>query len=343
MSTTQGYFDETDLQAIRLKADEIAFDDRINLQYIPRIDSMKTIMAKETTKIKQLENPDKDDTVEIEWINTCAVTTQECTTCDFNGTLASTNIQTETLDLCREVEIAVDDNVARTNDFDHVEFVAKLQLQADKQLNEWFNRQILTEILAARGVNLLDPGTNRGCISGTDTYLTAPYWGADIMSYFIRATESNQFGSPYLLSGANFHEAWLNADFNAGNANGKGNKSMFSSMDISFDEWNFTQVFAAINYTFMINNGSIALGNKARYDAFGPSNPRVFKSEDRWSETSRFSSLKFDVHYTNACQTSTGSMLHSWKYILRTGIWFNPTGCNETNTGILAFRCGECP
>lgn len=343
MSTTAGYFDETLRLAIRARASELRFDDRINLQYIPQIESMKAIMQNETTKVTAVENPKKDDVVEVEWINACGLETRECDYCNFDGTQLSTNIEQYSLDLCREVAFEVPESVARTNDFNHAEFVAKGFLAADKLLNEWFNQQILTELNAAKGVNVLAPGTNRGCIVGSETYITAPYWNAALFAYFQRVAERNRFGSPYLVSGSNLHEAFLIADYNKGNADGKGEQAMFGSMKIYFDEHNIDTLFDPILYTFMINRGSIALANKARYEGYTVNSPKEYRSELRHAMTSQFSNLKYDVHYTDECDSDTDTFVESYKVILRAGVFFNPTGCDDNNTGMLSFQCDECP
>lgn len=336
MSTTAGYFDETIMQAIRLKQSIIAFGDRTGLQFIPQIDSLLAVMANETQKITQLERPDKDITVEIEWINACDIATRSCTNCNFDGTQLSTNIETYTLNLCQEVAFDVYENPMRTNDFSVEDQVALGFVKADVELSEWANAQVLTAINNAKGTNLLAPGTNRGCISGADTYITAPYWGAELLAYLARMNKWNRFGSPYMLTGANLHESKLIADFNSGNADGKGKVSMFGSMPIYFDEVNIETLFP--NQSFVLNRGALAIANKVRY----PNRIEYF-DEARWSINSDFTDLKYDVFYTNVCQTDNDTFLHSYKVKLRMAIPINPTGCDDNNTGIISLVCGECP
>lgn len=336
MSTIAGYFDETIQQAIRIRQSQLAFGDRTDLQFMPQIESLKSVMANETQKITQLENSNKDVTVEVEWINACQIGTTSCTNCTFGGTELSTNVETYTLNLCQESKFRVFENPMRTNDFSVEELVALGFVKADVELAEWANGQVLAAINNAKGTNLLAPGTNRGCISGNDTYITAPYWGAELLAYTARMNIWNRFSNSYMLTGANLHESKLIADFNSGNADGKGKVSMFGSMPIFFDEVNIETLFP--NQSFIMNKGAMAIANKVRY----PNRIRYFDQE-RWSIGSDFTSLKYDVHYTNTCQTDNDTFLHEYKVILRMAIPINPTGCDDNNTGILSLICGECP
>jgi hypothetical protein len=82
----------------------------------------------------------------------------------------------------------------------------------------------------------------------------------------------------------------------------------------------------------------VALVNKAYYTP----QVQVFHDESRYSVDSKnIPGFEFDVHYRNQCSTANSNrMQHLFKMRLKAGVYNNPEGCDENNTGVLAFICG---
>ena len=181
MSTTAGAFDETLLNDLRVKADELMFDGRIGLQFQPRIEILKAIQAVQTAQItpkfmqlKQSNGGSKKYDVEVEWENACDIVAQDCTVCEIDGEKLSTNIEHYSLDFCKEVAFHVDEYDYVDNDFDFVTSFAKGMLRADKQLAEALAAYAVSVLNSNKGVNVFTGGP--GSVSGSDTYITAPFW-----------------------------------------------------------------------------------------------------------------------------------------------------------------------
>lgn len=343
MSIYKGTFSETAIQNVRVLLEKIMMDDRVKLQYTPQIPSGIPILNganKDVNVVLNSKGKMKDLTAEVEWLNACEIVDEACTNCDEGGNELSTNVKTYTMDLCRQVAFTVKEYDMLTNDFDTEMQIAKGFLKADKEISEWLVQQWIAFFNTNKGRNVATaaPGTARGCISGFDTYINAPYWNAELMGYFAKAQSLNRFTNPYLLSGSNLFESSMIANFNAGNADGKGAQAMFGSMPINFDIVNVDTVNSPDLITYMIQPGTYAIANKAYYNP----TPITYDFGKRWSIKSQFlPGFEYDVHYSNVCENDFAN--HKFKVKLKSGIFINPEACDDENTGILTFVCGECP
>lgn len=348
MSTTSGVFTETTLQAIRVMADKILMDGRVKLQFEPRIEILKQALQYANKNLKVYFSPkEKDYVVDIEWMNACALEAQECSNCSPGGAELSTNIETKTLSGCKEVPFTIYECDFLTNDFNKQEAIAKALLRADVLLLEQAALTLITSFNTVKGVNQLAPGSARGCVSGNDTYILPSFWTYEIMSYFQRAAQMNQFRNPVMFSGANLHERYLSAKFMAG-----AEANAFNGIPIFFDEWNIDTVNTPNFITYMIEAGSYAFITKSYYE---PADAAINASlqvglikdlgfEQRWSMRSRFlPDIWYDVHRKTSCDAASDFAKEDWVVKLKGGAYMNPAGCDEDNTGALTFICGACP
>jgi hypothetical protein len=336
MSTTAGVFSETQLFNQVLRADEIMFDDRIKQQFIPKYDTLQALMGLQNARVfDAVSRSAKEFDVEIEWMNTCGIEVGDNEDCVIGGEEASTNVEVYTLDNVKTVNFTVNENSFKDNRFDKEEAIARLLLKADKELTEWFNNRAIAVLNLNLGTNAYDGG--KGTVSGTDTYIEAPYWNADLMGYMSKVAILNRFTSASLISGNNLYDqAWL-AQYNAGNADGKGNQAMFGALPIYFDLWHIDTVNDPYAVTYMVEQGSVAFAHRTIH----PDAPEVVNGLfTRYKMPSRFMpGISYDVYYTPECDSDR--VKHSWKVKLNADMFVNPVGCDETNKGILRFICGS--
>jgi hypothetical protein len=337
MSTTAGAFTETVLNDIRVKADELMFDDRIKLQFTPQIDILKAIQAVQTAQItpkfmqlKQSNGGSKKYDVEVEWENACEIVAQDCTVCEIDGEKLSTNLQHYSLDLCKEVAFHVDEYDYVDNDFDFVTAFAKGFLRADKQLAEALAAYAVAVLNTNKGVNVFAGAP--GVVSGSDTYLTAPYWGPGLMAYLMQVKTMNQFTNPILASGANFFQDYFIVNKQSGNVNAL----LYGTFPIFFDQFNIDTVNTPTLITYMISQGALALGNRTYNPAMEINDGANWK---RWTVPSKLvPGITYDGFYKQSC--SNDLIKHDFKYKMTADVLVNPAGCTATNTGILTFICG---
>jgi len=332
MSTIGGSFDETILLNQRIKADELMFDDRIKQQFTPQYDILNAIKAAQTANIQSQFARKKDYDVEIMWENFCDIIAGECETdCTLGGTKSSTNTELKSLDFCKEVAFSMDENDFIDNEFEIN--VAKALLKADKELTESFAQYAVARLEAFRGTNELTTG--KGTVNGLNTEIPAAYWTPAIAAYLSRVSVMNKFTAPIFLSGSLLWEQFMVAQANNANANGKGDWNLWSGLQPYFDMFNIDSVNTPDLKAYLISMGSLAMANKF----YNPTRPEVLHDFTRYTMTSRFTGMVYDVFYNNACTGTQKLVQHNYNIRLKADIFNNPAGCTQTNTGILAFKC----
>ena len=333
MSTTAGSFAETVLVNVRANIENFPnWDANVKKQFTPFNDTFKAIWGIQTAKFIDLEDPKKDKTVDVEWLNACGLEDHACTDCTMEGTELSSNIQTLALNLCREVGFSIDENKFQDNDFDKEDAIAKGILKADKELAEWLNAQVIATIEAAKGVN--DMGTKgKGTVTGTETYINAANWDAKLMAYFERVRKANKFNNPIILDGSNLFEQIMSAKLDTD----KTDNAFFGTLEYYSDEAGIDDANTPALKTYLIDRGAVAIASKVFYPS-----PVTYSFGDRYSMPSvLMPGISYDIYHTVACYGK--KVKHQFKVIFNGLVATAPTGCSETNTGILSFTCGVTP
>jgi len=339
MSITAGVFSESALVDIQVKIDQIWADAIQKQDFVAHTDVVNAILANQTAVISELKGT-KDRTVDIGWINACEITDEACEICTIDGEELSTNVEEKTLTTCRQSPFKVEEGIFRSNMFDAEEVIAKGFLMAMKELDEFWAATLVAFLNANLGVNAVTNG--KGVVSGTGTYVLPAFWDAGLMSYFARVATSNLFVNPYLVSGANLYESVWNAAYERSQAGSESKVLKYGSMPIYFDLFNIDSTNDPDLYTYMLHRGSVAFVAKNYY----PSSRTEYMDEHRWSIPSKnIPGLRYDVHYKDSCeaQGSYDAMTYQFKLVTYGDFFLNPTGCDNTRTGVLGFVCGEEP
>jgi len=122
----------------------------------------------------------------------------------------------------------------------------------------------------------------------------------------------------------------------AANANGKGDWAMWAGLQPYWDMFNIDTVNTPDLKAYLISMGSIATGSKN----LNPDIPVTMFDMTKYTMTSQFLGIKYDVFYNNACSGTQKMHTHNYTVRAKADIWLNPAGCEQTNTGILSFKCG---
>lgn len=333
MSTTAGAFDETALLNVRARIESFPkWDINVQKQYMAFADTAKTILKTQTAKFVDLENPKKDKTIDVEWVNACEITDQACSGCTMDGTKLSTNIQSYTMNLCREVPFYVDENDMIGNDFDVEDLIAKGFLKADKAIAEYVNGQAIAVIESNLGVNAMGTG-GKGVVTGTETYINAAYWDAKLMAYFERVRQLNMMQNPYILDGSNLFEQIFGSKLDTD----KKDSNYFGTLDYFYDLSGIDAANTPNLKTYLIERGALTLASKIYY----PQLVTYFDSKRYSIKSQLLPGVSYDVYYSNTC---TGNFYkHNFKVVFHGLVAAAPTGCTSTNTGLLSFTCGVTP
>ena len=338
MSTTAGYFDETILNNIRVKAENIMFDDRIKQQFDARYDVIKLINNIQTANVyPSLARFQKKVAVDVMWQNVCGQDVEDNVNCTVGGDKSSTNLDTYTLSYEKVVNFSSSENDFDDNEFDIQTAIAKQFLKADKNLTEDFAQYAVGIIDANAGWNTTSP-EGKGDIVGADTYIAPAYWNASLAAYFSRVAILNKFTSPVILSGTNLYEQMYVAAANNANANGKGDYILYGDMNLYFDLFNVDTVTTPNQNSYLISQGALAMANRALHT----DRVEVLHDWSRWRMPSRYlPNMYYDVFYETDCEYDR--VIHKFKVKLVADVFVNPTGCDDNNTGILSFTCGVDP
>lgn len=334
MSTIGGSFSETELLQQRVRASEILFDDRIKQQFVPQIEVLNAVQAVQTATLNAQFQSRKKFDVEIMWENFCDIEAVACTdSCTLGGNKSSTNTETVSLNCLAEVGFSMSESDFIDNEFDMN--IAKALLKADKELVERFAQYAVAQIESFKGVNALTTG--KGTVVGAETNIPSSYWNPSLFAYLNRVSIMNKFSNPILLSGNNLYEANYNAQMNAGNANGKGDRNMFGTIPTYFDLFNIDTVNTPDLKSYLLSMGSLAMASKT----YNPAVPEKLQDFTRYTMRSNFfPALAYDVWYSNSCESGNQRLVkHDWTIRLTSDIFLNPSGCQLNNTGILSLKC----
>lgn len=342
MSRIAGVFDETQLQILRAKADEMMLDGRIRTQYEPQIAVINALRAVNTatmnpklSQIKDSEGRVKKYDVEITWDNACGITAEECTVCDNEGEKLSTNAQQYSLSFCKEVKFTVDDYDYVDNDFDAAQAIAKGLLKADKELVEAYVQYAVAVLSANKGVNQMGTGS-KGVVSGSDTYIIPAYWDAKLFAYFWRVAQLNRFSNPSIISGSNLAEEYFTIQKMLADAKAQGDNNLMNTYRVFFDLFNIDSVNSPDLVTYMVSQGATAMASRV----YNPNTLETIGASKRWTRPSVFvPEFKYDMFYNAEC--SNDMVKHMFKTKLTADLFVNPEGCEANNTGILTFICGQ--
>lgn len=349
MSVTGGVFTETRLLQQRHLADQLSLDGRIKLQYMPEKKTFDVIKALQTAKLNEAFNvrSKKKTVIEIMWMNACSNFTISDVSCTRGGNEVSTN--TKEYELTKRIVkgFTVNEDDFRDNEFEKDEAVAKAFLAIDKQIAEEFSQYLVGRLNLYSGVNQVEDGKGTiDLVDDTITNIVPANWTADIMAYFSRVMILNKFNNAQMLSGSNLYETLFIAMANAANAEGKGDSILWGKIPFNFDLFNIDVVNTDEYFTYMINQGALAMVNKAFNPAMGK-----YMDHIQYTMPSRhLTGFTYDVYYDNKCNSSAtnkDTVQHNYKVVLTADCFVNPFGCDAVedgdtitgeNSGILRFR-----
>lgn len=329
-----GDFSPSALLAIKLKAEQMWTDSRLAQEYKANAQSAVAVLENQTATFRELDNPEKDNQVVVNFINPCGVTVDDCdSNCDLTEPELETKGKTYELDTCKKVGFSVNAEKLRTNTYNVEEVAARGLATRLKALDEWWAQQILVKLKAFAGVNVApDPYTYA---AGTTTVPAASYNRTMIGNLLNQAMLNKMPGAYFIDNGGLFVDFW-NAQIDAANAAGAGDAARIKALKMYFDQWNFIPA-GLTEDLFAVAPGAVAMKTKTR----NPDTPTVIGGtvqQTRYTVASpTLPGVKYDVYYGLTCITNgtsgKGEIVHSWRIETNGGIFLNPEGCDVTIGG----------
>lgn len=341
-----GDFSPSALLAIKLKAEQMWTDSRLAADYKANAEAAKAVLQNQTATFRELDNPEKDNQIVVNFINPCGIVAEDCeSNCDLTEDELETGGKTYALDLCKKAGFAVDAETLRTNTYSVEEVAARGLATALKALDEYWAQQVLVKLKAFAGVNVAPaPWTYA---AGTTTVPAADYT-VGMVANLINQSILNKMPNAYYIDNGGLYVPWLNAQLASGNLDGKGDAARIAALKLYFDQWNFGPA-GLTEDTFMVAPGAVAMKTKTR----NPDSPTVIGGtvqQTRYTVASpTLPGVKYDVYYTLKCITSNGKarIVHSWRIETNGGVFLNPEGCpvtidsvTYTPTGVISYTKG---
>lgn len=334
MSKFPGDFSCADLQSVNVKLEEIWADAAAQKDYIAEVDAAKILIANQSNSLRIIEDPIKDKTVHIMWLQDCS--DHDGDTCEDDCEVGGPPIQVDCNDyritLCHKDGFSIQEKQFRGLDYDMDEVVAKGILGVSRGMDEWIAQTLVAMIDTFSGTNQYVDGL--GTVSGFDTYIPASYWSGDLMAELEMTAMMNKFRNYFMLSGSNLWTQAYLAEAKQGNADGKGAANLMARMKLNHDLWNIDQVLGQ-KKTFVIERGAYAFVTKAYFN----DKPREIAGLKQYRVASRnLPGVFYDVTYKAECLNN--DITHNWSLQWYGDLFQNPLPCDPGNTGVLSFICG---
>ena len=333
-----GNFDASQILRIQKKADDIWAANMSRADYVARTGVLSALRARQTANLVDLQDPMKTNTVRVMWLHACDVDDEAAgDPCSFSVNELQSDYNDYTIDITRQAGFSVKTRLdLRTDEFSEQEKVAIGLLKADKVLCEYLAQQAVSKLNTYAGTNTYAGplGSTAWTNSAGSTEVPADQWNSTLMNSLNVAAYKQNFNAPYLVTGEALHYVIEEARQNRNNDDGSGNFVRIGTIDAAVDYVNIDDVNSGEYAAYLINTGAIAVVSK-NYNPVAP-----MMSNNPWTVHYRYASqnipgLVFDAFQTEAC--SGGEITKKWLLQMNAGIYLNPHGCTETNTGVLKF------
>lgn len=303
--------------------------------YIADVESAKALLENQAgVNLVELKDSGKDKKISLEWPEKCSITTQNCSDdCTIDGTDVTPVCKEYDVTCLAETSFKVSERVYRTRTMEMQEAMADNMLKHMKAMDEKVAALILAGLDANTGINAYAAAP--GQVVGDLTYIASSQWNEYLFGYLALVARMNKMKSPVVLDGTNLFQLYWNKQREAANADGKGSWNKLTSIGQPyFDPENFIGDF--LGKTYIFDNGAAYFASKV----WNPSTP-IQKAGDRMLynvASKNLPGISYDVFTQETC---SGNDFHvATKIQLHGGFYTNPYPCDETNTGILAFKCG---
>lgn len=358
-----GNFTPSALLAIKLKAEKMWSDAQMNADYIPQSVAAQVILKKQTATFRELDNPEKDRTIEVNWIKDCDLAVVDGTSnCSLNGIEAETVKKTVQFDIEKEVTFSVNAEKLRTNIYDLDEVVARRMAMSIKKLDEWWAMQSLVKLKAFTSANLAPKPFIHNAVKNCTVVPNAHYGtfgtysGLQLPTLFAKMMIQNKINDAYYIDNGRMWMEYQNTMISKGSTDqiAVSGVGRAEALKVDFDLFNFAQGGITNVTTFAVGRGAVAMKTYNRnQDAPTPVIGDNFTQTRYTVPSISLQGVKYDVYYALTCTTVNGkeNLMHTFKIKTIGGIWLNPEACpvtvqagtanlpagTYTPTGVIAF------
>lgn len=333
-------FTESQILQLNVKAEQMWNDSAIKKPKIAHVDAVKAIMANQTASFEVLDDPEKDLKIKVMFLSLCAIEDEACEdNCNIDEQEGASNSKEYDPDLCRKTGFKINEKILRTNQYRFEELFAEFSAKALDALDEFWAKQAMAKLKEFAGINVA-PSPYTYDATAKTTNVPSENYNLTMLPKLIRQSMLNELGETYFIDDGSLWEYFFNAQINAGNGEGKGDKRLIDEVNVTFDHFNFAKAGLSEN-TFAISKSAVAMKTVNKF----PDTPRTLTSEGqrRYTMASRnLEGVKYDVIHQEKCIGD--DIFHTFRFITNGGIWLNPEGCpvtidgnTATPTGVLSY------
>jgi hypothetical protein len=332
-----GDFSASEHLGFLLKAEEKWKGGKFEDNLRPHADSLITQLERQTARLEELDNKDKDNKVTLTWIKSCGIETSDLNRatdiCEINGTELESESQDYEYDLDQKITLSINDEKIRTGTYEREEQIAHLMMKADKELSEWWTKQYLIALKSFAGPNIPvisgDSAPMTWDAGNSTTNIPAADFDIKLVAKLVKMMQLNMVDGGFYIDRGGLFEVWLDAGYDTGNDNGKGDNARKAAIAMTFDMWNFGPTKAALTEEmFLVSNNAVAVKIYNRYSE----TPELVKGNIQQTRYRMKSNIlpgvAWDVIYTLTC--TAGADMHTWQFMTKGGIFLNPEPCPVT-------------
>lgn len=340
-----GDFSPSVLQDIMLRAEQVWSTGIRSQQYTANAVAARAILENQNARITAIENPEKDNTVRINWVDTCGTIVEDCeSNCTLDEPESESKGKDYDLTLCKKTGFSVDAEKTRTNIYTVQDISAENMANSLKVMDEWVAQQSLVKLKAFAGRNAAPAPYTFDAVNNT-TNIPAADYNRKLVAYLMQQQILNKMPGAYYIDNGGLWLDWTNAQLDAGNLDGRGDASRISALKMYFDQFNFGPA-GLTEDTFMVAPGAVAIANKVRYTPT-PTLIAGTIQQTRWTvQSPTLPGIQYDVFYALTCKTVSNKehIMHTWRIEFNGDVFLNPAACPITvggttfsPTGVLSY------
>ena len=338
------------LLELRLKAEQSWTGSALDLSMKKNTETAKAILANQTAQFKVLDDPDKDLSVKVLFLNPCGITADDCEeNCSLDEVELSSGAKEYAPDICKKSGFSINEEKIRTNAYSLEEQFSKGAMQALGALDEFWSVVSLTKLKTFAGVNAFpDPWAYDNVQKRTNV----ANFDLTMIPHLINQMTLNNMGDTYFINNGSLFIDFYNAMIKQGNLDGKGDATLIQQLKMYFDQINFGKAGLSEDL-FAINRNAVAMKTVNRHQ----DTPRVITGkvgQTRYTiKSPNLPNVKYDAFYEVNCKvnqaTGRDEIYHTWRFETRGLVALNPEGCPITTlidgvptevsqTGVLAYK-----
>ncbi len=330
-------FSASKILLIQSKAKDIWKDARA-VKHPVHLDAVKAVLNEQNAMFQELTDSPKENKVKVTWLEDCDIKTTDLQDdCSIDGVELASNSKEYTIDQGQQTTYKVDVRNERTNTYTTDEVVAQGLMNRLNALDEYWAKLVLAQLKLAAGKNAYPTPWTYDAAKKT-TNIPEEQWNKKIIANLIQQAGMNDMSNPYYISDGGFFVDFLNAQFDNGNFDGKGDYNRISALNLYFDQRNFAKAGIDENL-FMVDQSAVGLYTKAWYTR-APEHYGGTVQKTLYSVPSlNLPGVMYDVEYTMKCENkaSVPHYYHVFKIATRGLFAVNPVACGDETTGVLSY------